>query len=127
MRLLLSVPTGVLIDEQVTRIATESDFGSFAMLRQHADIAALLVPGLLSYHLQDGSEVFAAVDHGLLVKTGDQVRAACQRAVVAGDLGTAEATVRERFKVRSENQKQARTALIHLESEILRRVGQLRD
>lgn len=126
MRLLLSVPTGVLVNEQVTKVLAESDFGSFAMLEEHADITALLVPGLLAYHLPDGREVFAAVDHGLLVKTGDQVRAACQRAVVAGDLGSAEETVRERYKVRSENEKRARSALIHLEAEILKRVGELR-
>lgn len=126
MRLLLSVPTGVLVDEKVSKVMAESDFGSFAMLEQHADIAALLVPGLLAYHLPDGREVFVAVDHGLLVKTGDQIRTACQRAVVAGDLGSAAETVRNRFQVRSENEKRARTALIHLETEILRRVGELR-
>ena len=34
-------------------------------------------------------------------------------------------TVRERFKVRSETEKDARRALIQLESEILKRIGEL--
>lgn len=127
MKLLVSVPSGVLVDEPVTKVVAEADFGSFAMLPEHADVAALLLPGLLAYHLHDGSEVFVAVDHGLLVKTGKQVRVACQRAVVAGDLGSAEATVRERFRLRTENEKRARTALIQLETAILRRVGELRQ
>lgn len=126
MNLLLSVPTGVLVDEPVVKVIAEADFGSFALLPEHADIAALLVPGLLAYHLEDGREIFVAVDHGLLVKTGVHVRAACQRAVVAGDLGTAEETVRERFKVRTDTEKRARRALIQLESEILKRVVELR-
>lgn len=126
MNLLLSVPAGVLVNEPVVKVVAEADFGSFALLPAHADIVALLVPGLLAYHLADGREVFAAVDHGLLVKTGSQVRVACQRAVVAGDLGTAGETVRDRFKVRTDTEKRARRALIQLESEILKRVGELR-
>lgn len=125
MRLLLSVPAGVLVDKPVSKVLAEADFGSFALLPNHADIACLLLPGLLAYHDTDGKEVFVAVDHGLLVKVGDDVRAACQRAVVAGDLGSAEATVREQYRVHSESEKRARTALLHLEGEILRRVGEL--
>lgn len=126
MRLLLSVPTGVLMDRSVAKIIAESDVGSFALLPQHADVAALLVPGLLAYYLEDGREVFVAVDHGLLVKAGPQVRVACQRAVIAGDLGSAEEMVRERFKVRTDTEKQARRALVQLEGEILKRVRELR-
>ena len=126
MRFLLTVPSGVLVDEKVRRVAAESAHGAFVILPRHADTAALLMPGLLSYHLEDDTEVFVAVDHGVLVKSGDQVRAACQRAVVTGDLGQAEATVRERFEARSEKEKRARTALLRLESEIMRRVGELR-
>ena len=125
MNLLLSVPAGVIINEPVVKVIAEADIGSFALLPAHADVVALLVPGLLAYYLEDGREVFVAVDHGLLVKTGGQVRVACQRAVLAGDLGSAGETVRERFKVRSETEKDARRALIQLESEILKRIGEL--
>lgn len=125
MNLLLSVPAGVIINEPVVKVIAEADIGSFALLPAHADVVALLVPGLLAYYLEDGREVFVAVDHGLLVKTGGQVRVACQRAVLAGDLGTAGETVRERFNVRSETEKDARRALIQLESEILKRIGEL--
>jgi len=126
MKLLLTVPSGVLVDESVVKIAAESDFGAFVMLPHHADTAVLLVPGLLSYYLTDGREVFVAVDQGVLVKAGDQVRAACQRAVVTVDLANAQEMVRERFQVQSEREKRARTALIRLEADILKRVGELR-
>ncbi len=126
MKLLLSVPTGVLVDTSVRRIVAESDRGSFCVLPRHADTATLLVPGLLAYTGADGEEVIVAVDDGVLVKTGKQVRVACQRAVVAGDLGSAEATVRERFQSQSEQEKRARSALLRLEADILRRLGELR-
>ncbi len=126
MKLVLSVPTGVLVDTSVGKIVAESDRGSFCVLPRHADTATLLVPGLLAYTGVDGDEVIVAVDEGVLVKTGEQVRVACQRAVVAGDLGSAEATVRERFQTQSEHEKRARSALLRLEADILRRLGELR-
>lgn len=126
MRLLITVPSGVLVDTVARKVEADSDHGSFVILPRHADAALLLVPGLLAYHTEGGDEVFVAVDHGVLVKVGGDVRVACQRAVVAGDLGRAEATVRERFRVQSEQEKRARTALLRLEADILRRLGELR-
>jgi F-type H+-transporting ATPase subunit epsilon len=127
MRLLLSVPTGVLVDADVRKIVAEGDRGSFCLLPRHADTAALLVPGLLAYLDADDRETFVAVDEGVLVETGAEVRVACQRAVVAGSLGSAETTVRERFQQLSEREGRTRSAIVRLEAEILRRLGELRS
>lgn len=127
MRLLLTVPSGTIVDQSVTRLTAESTHGAVTVLKRHADTALLVVPGLLSFHDQADEETFVAVDHGVLVKAGDQVRVACQRAVVSGDLGSAEAAVRSRFLAQDEKDKKARTALLRLEAEILRRVGELRS
>ena len=123
MRLLLSVPTGVLVDEAVTKVSAESDRGSFTMLPRHADGAVLLVPGLLSYVTAAGEEVFVAVDEGVMVKAGPEVRAACRRAVVAGALERAEAALAERLRSQDEHEKRAKAALLRLEAEVLRRLG----
>jgi F-type H+-transporting ATPase subunit epsilon len=117
----------VRVDADVRKVVAESQAGSFCVLPRHADGTTLLVPGLLSYVDDAGAETFVAIDHGVLVKAGDVVRAACQRAVVAGDLGQAEATVRERFRVQSDREKRARSALLRLEADILRRLGELRS
>jgi len=127
MKLVLSVPTGVLVDTSVGKLVAESDRGSFCVLPGHADTAILLVPGLLAYWGANGDEVIVAVDEGVLVKAGEELRVACQRAVVAGDLGSAEATVRERFQTQSEHEKRARSTLLRLEADILRRLGELRS
>lgn len=125
MRLLLSVPSGVLVDAPALKVAAESDFGSFTLLPRHADCALLLLPGLLSYVAEDGAEVFVAVDEGVLVKTGADVRVACQRAVVAGDLERAEAALEERLRKQDEHTRRARAALSRLEADVLRRMGEL--
>lgn len=127
MRLLLTVPSGRLVDQSVSRMSAESTHGAFTILERHADTVLLVVPGLLSFHDAEGHETFVAVDHGVLVKAGPQVRVACQRAVVGGDLGSAEAAVRSRFLAQDEGEKRARTALLRLEAEILRRVAELRN
>ncbi len=127
MRLLLSLPSGVLVDAPVRKVVAESERGAFCLLPRHADTATVLVPGLLSYLDEHGDEVIVAVDEGVLVKVGEHVRVACQRAVVAGDLGSAEAMVRERFQTQNEREKHARATLLQLEADILRRLGELRS
>ncbi len=125
MRLLLSVPTGVLVDTRVLRVSAESGGGSFTLLPKHADGALDLVPGLLSYVTEDGEEVFVAVDEGVIVKAEDEVRAACRRAVVAGALERAVAALAEHMRSQSEHERRARTALLRLEAEVMRRLGEL--
>jgi F-type H+-transporting ATPase subunit epsilon len=91
VRLLLTVPTGILVDEPVTKVLAESAEGSFCLLPRHLDLATVLVPGPADVRARIGRrEVVVAVDHGVLVKVGADVRVACQRAYVAGDLEEAE-------------------------------------
>lgn len=127
MRLLLTVPTGKLVDRTVTRVSAEAPHGTFTILKRHADTVLLITPGLLAFHDEAGKETFVAVDHGVLVKAGSQVRVACQRAVVSGGLADAEAAVRSRFLEGSDTDRRARNALLRLEAEIMRRAGELRS
>ncbi len=126
MRLLLTLPTDVLVDEPAAKVVAESPAGSFCLLPRHLDLATVLVPGLLTFERPDGGEVVVAVDHGVLVKVGDDVRVACQRAFLAGDLDEAERAVAARFLLRSEREQRARAALARLESDVVRRLGELR-
>jgi len=146
MRLLLTAPAAVLVDARVAKIVAESEAGSFCILPRHADVATILVPGLLTYVPADrrpdggagtgdsavapdaqGGEVVVAIDHGVLVRCADEVRVTTQRAIIAGDLAGAVATVQHRFRQQSEREKRARTMLLRLEADILRRLGELRD
>ncbi len=126
MRLLITVPTHVLLDEPVVKVVAESPEGSFGLLPRHLDLATLLVPGLLTFTRPDGEEAIVAVDHGTLVKVGDRVRVACRRALLASDPQEAERAVRDRFLRESEREKLARAALARLEIDVVRRLGQLR-
>jgi len=126
VNLLVTVATHVLVAAPATRVVAESAAGSFCLLPRHLDLATVLVPGLLTFQRPDGEEVVVAVDHGVLVKVGDEVRVACQRGYLAGDLEEAERVVAERFHAQSEREKRARAALARLESDVVRRLGELR-
>ncbi len=127
LRLLLTVPTEVLIDRPVVKVVATGAEGSFCLLPRHLDLASVLVPGLLTFTSADGTESVVATDHGVLVKVGDDVRVACQRALEASDELEAERAVRERFHASSEREKRARAALARLEGDVVRRLGRLRE
>lgn len=125
MRLLLSVPIGVVLDTPASKVTGESDQGSFTLLPRHADGVMLLKQGLLSYLDEDGEEVFVAIDEGVLVKADRDVRVACRRAVVAGDLANAKVALTRHLDQQSDHDRRARAALLSLEAEVLRRMGDL--
>ena len=74
--------------------------------------AEVLRPGLLSYFGEDnGSEVFVVIDEGILVKADRDLRVACQRAVIAGDLPDARSALAAYLHGQSEHERKARAVL----------------
>jgi len=120
MRLLLSEPTRVSLDEEVSKVVAEAENGSFCLLPRHADFLAALVPGLLSFTRPAGEEVFLAVDEGLLVKEGDTVFVSTRHAIEGGALSELRQRVRKEFKVLDERQRAYQTASASLEANFLR-------
>jgi F-type H+-transporting ATPase subunit epsilon len=118
MRLRVCTPMAIPIDLEVVKVVAESSVGSFCMLPRHADVVATLVPGLLSYEA-DGAETFVAVDGGTLVKVGDEVRVSTPRAMTGPGLERVAAAVRDEFRVRSDREREARSALARMEADVL--------
>lgn len=101
--------------------------GSFGLLPHHLDVAAPLVPGILSWRDADGAEGLVAVDGGVLLKIGESVRVTSPRAVVGADLETLRQTVTERFLAVGEHEQVARQAAARLEAGIIRRFIELEE
>lgn len=118
MRLRVCTPTAIPIDVEVAKVVVESTAGSFCMLPRHVDVVAVLASGLLSY-VVDGVEAFVAVDGGTLVKAGDQVRVSTPRAMASPRLELVAAAVHEEFRVRSDREREARSALARMEADVL--------
>jgi F-type H+-transporting ATPase subunit epsilon len=121
MTLLVLLPEKVLLRRPVKKIVAEGQSGSFGLLPRHVDFVEVLVPGILAFvPTGESDEVFVAVDDGLLVKCGREVRVSVRNAVIGPELGELEQTVRDRFQQIDAREQTMRTALAKLESEVIR-------
>ena len=125
MRLKLMVPTETLVDEPVEKIVAEAENGSFCLLPRHVDFVAALAPGLLTFVDASGHEGFLAVDEGTLVKRGDEVLVSVRHAVRSDALEGLRGALHEQFENLDEQERAARTALLRLEADAVRRFIEL--
>jgi F-type H+-transporting ATPase subunit epsilon len=121
VRLRVLLPEQVLVDEQVQQVTAEAENGSFSLLPRHIDFVTALAPGILSFIKQDGQEEFLAVDEGVLVKHGTDVRVSTRNAVLGHGLGELKRLVQERFREVDDQERRARDALYKLEADLIRR------
>jgi len=126
MRLKVSLPTRVLVDQDVTKVIAEAENGSFCILPHHIDFVAALVPGILSFK-SDREEEFLAVDEGIMVKRDNEVMVSTRKAVRGKNLGTLKQTVEEEFRTLDEQEKKTRSILTKLELDFARRIFQMRE
>ena len=110
----------------VLRIVAESRGGSFGLLPQRLDCVAALAPGILVFETAADGEVYVAVDEGVLVKTGAEVRVSVRNAIGGTDLGTLREAVEREFLDLDEQEKSTRLALTKLEGGLARRLATFR-
>lgn len=127
MRLLILLPHAVFADEAaVARIVAETADGAFGLLPNRLDCAAALVPGILIYATPAHEDHFVALDQGLLVKAGAQVRVSVRHALAGDDLGRLRSLVEEQFLVLGAQERSAREVVAKVEAGLLRRMARLR-
>ena len=123
MKVTLVIPTGFLAEwSDVAWVQAHGREGSFGILPRRLDLVSPLVPGILGVKEETASEAdYAAVDGGLLVKTGDEVLVATPRAIRGRSLDRLRETVTEEFQVLDEKEREARVAMAGLEARFVRR------
>lgn len=127
MRLRVSLPTEMLVDEDVTKVIAEADNGAFCLLPRHVDFVAALIPGVLVFYDDRGKEYFAAIDEGVLVKCGQDVLVSTLNGVRGTNLGELRDLVGERFMELDEHERKSRAALARLEAGTLRGFRELQE
>jgi F-type H+-transporting ATPase subunit epsilon len=125
MKIKVLLPTEVMVEQKVTKIVAEGQNGSFCLLPHHIEFVSALVPGILSFTLESGEEVFLAVDEGILVKCGSEVLVSTLNAVQDKNLNNLKQTVEEKFRTLDEREKLTRSALAKFESSMVRRFREL--
>jgi F-type H+-transporting ATPase subunit epsilon len=121
MTLKVLLPTHVMVEREVSEVTAEAENGSFTILPRHIDFVSILTPGLLSYQVEEEGEIFLAVDEGVLVKCGSEVRVSTQDAVMGDDLQGLRDTVERRFRDLDERQRKAKGVLMRIELDLARR------
>jgi F-type H+-transporting ATPase subunit epsilon len=125
LKLTILTPTEVLFEQEVSKVTAEAQDGSFGLLPHHIDFVAPLVAGILSSESDDGQEQFFAVNEGVLVKCGPDVFVSTFQAMRGPNLGDLRRAMRESFEVSSDRERRARSALAHLQADLVRRYLEL--
>lgn len=120
MKLVIILPTRVLCETAVTRVVADAENGSFCLLPRHIDTVMALARGLITFVDTQGTERFAAVDGGILVKCGDVVWVIAQRVVIGDQLEDMQRTVADEFRIVGERERLARSAMARLEAGLVR-------
>jgi F-type H+-transporting ATPase subunit epsilon len=124
MRLLITTPTAVVIDDPaVEAVRAEDESGSFGILSGHADFLTALTISLVSWRRADGARRYCAVRRGVLsVSEGSLVAIATREAIAGDDLDHLEHVVLAGFRDAVEAERAARTASLQLQMNAIRRI-----
>ena len=124
MRLLITTPTAVVIDERdIVALRAEDESGSFGILDGHADFLTALTISVVNWRCADGRQAFCAVRHGVLsVANGNQVSIATRAAVADDDLARLEKVVLAQFREALEAERTARTESLRLQMKAIRQI-----
>jgi len=122
MRLTVWLPTEVLLEEEIARIQAEAPNGWFGILPKHVDFVTALVPGVLKFQPCGKPEEYLAVDRGVLVKCGEQVKISTRNASRGTNLEQLKSDVEKKFREREEQEKKARAFEAKLETDLVRRL-----
>ena len=126
MHLHVVTPGRVVIDTSADKVSTEAVNGAFTLLPRHIDVVATLVPGLLSYVLDD-VERLVAIDGGILVKRDRAVRVATGEAIPGDDAADLQRSLSTSLEDSSDLERRTRAAIAHLETDAIRRLMELED
>ena len=109
----------------VSRIVADTREGSFGLLPHRLDCVAALGPGILTFETERDGEVYIAVDHGVLVKAGQEVLVSVRRALAGTDLARLRDSVEQEFMALDESEKSVRSVMAKLEAGFLHRLASL--
>lgn len=123
MNLKILLPDRIFAEKSsVLRIVAESREGAFGLLPQRLDCVLALVPGILIFETAAEGEVCLAVDQGVLVKVGAEVRVSVRNAIGGTDLDALREAVVSEFQDLDEHERNVRDVLAKLEGGFIRRL-----
>ena len=108
----------------VLRIVAETREGSFGLLPHRLDCAAALAPGIFTYETKEEGSVYLAVDEGVLIKAGAEVLVSVRQAIGGADLSQLHETVKRKFLMMDQQERNVRDAIAKMESGFIGRFSE---
>lgn len=128
MELKILLPSTVFaILTNVSRVSVDTNVGSYGFLPHRLDCVASLVPGILTYEIENGGVHYVAIDQGILIKTENRILVSVRNAIGGADLGKLREATEKEFRNLDEQEIKVRSAVAKLESEFiqgLKKLGQ---
>lgn len=124
MRLLITTPTTVVIDEHdVEAVRAEDESGGFGILNGHADFLTALTISVVTWQHADERRRFCAVRRGVLsVTNGNEVSIATREAIPGDDLDRLEQVVLTQIRDALDAERTARTESMRLQMKAIRQI-----
>ncbi len=126
MHLKILLPFQVFANKKsVKRIVVDTRDGSIGLWPHRLDCVVPLAPGILIYEIENEGEIVAAIDEGVLVKTGLDVLVSVRNAIAGTDLGHLQAAVKKEFLTLDEQRQNVRSTMAKMETNIVRQLVEL--
>ncbi len=124
MRLVVTMPTAIAVNEDAVRyVRAEDASGSFGIEPHHADLLTTLAICVVRWRKSDNREHYVAVRGGVLrVRDGNLVEIATREAVVGDDLALLRGQVLSMMKSNLEVERAARSDALRLEQAVVRQI-----
>ena len=121
MRLKLILPYRTILDKNVEKITAPGSNGAFQVLPKHVDGTWTLESGILVISIEDGKDLYYAINQGVAVKEGDTIYISTFRAIAGESLEELSETVKKSLDELSSREKKAREVLIKLETDTVKK------
>ncbi|MFT6990284.1 MAG: F-type H+-transporting ATPase subunit epsilon [Paraglaciecola sp.] len=108
--------------KNVMRVIVETLEGSYGILPNRRDCTAALAPGILTYEIESGKEIYIAIDQGIVVKKGNDILVSVRQAIQGISLSQLREAIKAEFLTLDEKQQEIRFAMDKLESSFLQRL-----
>ncbi len=124
MRLLITTPTAVVVDDSdVVSLRAEDESGGFGILRGHIDLLTALTISIVRWRDASGRERYCAVRYGVLsVANGNEIAIATREAISGDNLDHLESVVLTQFREALEAERTARTESLKLQMNAIRQI-----
>ena len=115
----------MVLDTRVTGVQAADATGRFGLRPGHEPFVTVLVPSLLVYTDEAGTERYAAVDGGVLVLEGDRVSVVTREAVLSDRLEDLSERAAAILDVRRRQEGKARAEFDELQTALVKQLARV--